>query len=135
MRALGPATITDRQQRLLEMGAAEIFIARNQVFLDAAERARSDDLWWVKESYTEFKPGPECPAYTAAIVPGSPMGRSLPDFLKPWSAKCRQRPSRPATGLRRDESRFTLRIIEVRPAGFLCIVIAKNVDEFSRKVA
>lgn len=135
MKVLGPAIIDWRQQRAMEKGAKELLIGRDRVFADILARARPGDLFWVKETYRDFQPGPGCPSGMSAIVPGSAMGQQLPEHIKPWSHKCKIKGPLDAFGLRRGESRATLRILAIRPSGFQCAVIMSNVDEFCRNAA
>lgn len=136
VRVLGPAIIDHRQQRAIEKGASELLIGRDRVFVDAAERAKVGDLWWIKEPYCQVTSQQFGTVKNInEMIPGSALGMSIPERLKPHWESLRKKPMLDAFGLRRGESRATLRIIEIRPAGFYCAVLMKNVDEFCRKAA
>lgn len=136
MKILGPAIIDQRQQKALESGASPLLIGRDRVFKDAADRARVGDAWWVKEPHVEVSSRQfGSVKHVHEMIPGSITGLIVPERLKPHWECLRIVWRADAFGLRRGESRATLIITEVRPAGFLCNVIMKNVDEFLKREA
>lgn len=128
MTVLGPAILDHCQQRDMERGVQTLLIGRDRVFKDASERARVGDLWWVKESYCEVKSGPTGPQHIHEMIPGTPTGLSIPARLKPYFHLLRQHHNRRPAGLRRQESRATLKIFEITDEGFRCTVEMVNVD-------
>lgn len=128
MTVLGPAILDHCQQRDMENGVQTLLIGRDRVFADAAMRARIGDLWWVKETYCEVQSGPTGPQHVHEMVPGGPLGMTIPPRLKPYWHLFKHKPNRPAAGLRRGESRATLKIFEITDEGFRCTVEMVNVD-------
>lgn len=129
MTVLGPAILDHCQQRDMERHKKTLVIGRDRVFPDAAARARVGDLWWVKETFCEVQShqsqGPRC---IHEMIPGSVIGMTIPDRLKPHWHLLRRRWGQPAAGLRRGESRATLKIYEISDQGFHCYVEMVNVD-------
>jgi hypothetical protein len=135
MTVLGPAIIDNCQQREMERGNRELIIPRERVFNDAAARAKVGDIWWVKESFCEVKSGPTTSQIIHEMLPGSPLGVSIPPRLKPIFHLLRKHFNRRPSGLRRAESRACLKIIEITDEGFRCTVEMVNVDVFLCRAA
>lgn len=130
MRNLGPAIIDYCQQREIERGARSLLIGRNRIFPDAAARAQVGDIFWVKEPYNEIKSRQSGPQHIHEMVPGSPMGMTIPEHLKFSFHKLRMIPQRPAATLNKGDSRACMCIRTIEPKGFRCEVIMQNVSDY-----
>jgi hypothetical protein len=132
MRCLGPAILNFAQQRNLETGKP-VLVVRETVFPDAAERAIVGDLWWVKEDFIEVVSAQfEGPSCVSAIVPGSPLGMSIPMELRAWW-HVYKRYQRQGKDLSRSASRAYLRIGSISHMGFHCTGHMQNIDDFLGK--
>lgn len=129
MTVLGPAILDHCQQRDMERHRKTLVIGRDRVFADAAARAKVGDLWWVKESFCEVQSHQfQGPRHVHEMVPGSAMGMTIPERLRPYWHLLRKRGGRPAVDLRRGDSRATLKIYDISDLGFHCTVEMVNVD-------
>lgn len=130
MRVLGPALITNGQQKLLRAGA-ELTILRSAVYESAARRAFVGDRFWVREAYFVYESGPHnCPTALYAIIYGNgPHRTELPEFIKPWADKCKKTECHGST-LTRADSRASLEIIRGSSGGngWVCCVHMGNID-------
>jgi hypothetical protein len=129
MRILGPALITNGQQKMLRDGA-ELTIPRAAVYESAAARARVGDRFWVRECYIEFSPAQHgCPQNIGALIPGFGPHEYAPrpDYLKPYAHLCRRK-QHPAAAMTRSLSRASLEITVVVEAGWLCRAHMGNID-------
>lgn len=135
MTVLGPAILDYWQTRAIERGDKELMVPKDRIFKDAAEKAKVGDILWAKECYCEVLSGPTGPQHIHEMIPGSPTGLTIPNHLKPWFHLLKKRGNQPAHGLRRGESRCTLKIFSVEPDGFRCSVHMENVDVFLCRAA
>lgn len=138
MRVLGPAMITNGQQKLLREGA-EITIPRAAVYDSAADRARVGDRFWVRECFIEFVPAQfGCPQDIGAFIPGygPHLYGDVPAGLKPWRHLCRRKQHR-AADMTKPLSRASLEIISIleRAAGWVCRAHMGNVCGLGREAA
>jgi len=130
MRCLGPAILDTLQQKLLDAGKT-ITVSRDRVFADAAEKAVPGDLWWVKEPCFEVTAhlngvGQSHPC----IVPGNLKTLKYPPHLPNNSAAQMRHIQRPASMVRRAESRAYLKIVTISKFGFHCSSHMQNIDDF-----
>lgn len=130
MRCLGPAILDPTEQRALQEGRGAILIGRDRVFADAAARAQVGDLWWTKEPFFDVQSMEFGCIEIHELIPGfGPRRYDVPDYVKPWSHRCRWKPM-PAAKMVRADSRFTLNILTIEPKGFRCAVTRQQVDHY-----
>lgn len=137
MKVLGPALITNGQQKLLRQGA-EITILRRAVYATAAARAQVGDRFWVREAYIEFIPAQfGCPQNIGAFVPGfgPHTFAEKPAYLKPYIHLCRRKQHHGST-MSRSMSRASLEIIGLTgTSSWACRVHMGNIDGLESEAA
>lgn len=130
MRVLGPALITNAQQRQIAEGMM-LEIGRAAVYESAAKRARVGDRFWVRESYFEWTPPQHAaPQHLCAVMHGhSPVGLKIPREIKPYFHRGRMQLCDGAS-LARADSRASLEITAEIPGGggWWCVVRMGNID-------
>lgn len=130
MRCLGPAILDRFQQKLLDAGKT-ITVERDRVFPDAAEKAAPGDLWWVKEPCFEVTAHLNGVGQShTCIVPGNLLTLKYPSHLPKNTAAQMRHISRPASMVRRSESRAYLKIVTISNLGFHCTSHMQNIDDF-----